>query len=1028
MCIALLFTSCENFMQGAELREELESKIAYYNAQQVNVTISCPDDMGIVYPYGSYSTRVGFEFELQFKPKSENYYIKDLSKVFEAVKYNDNSLSLNDCVEFSAVTRTQEDVRDGLYRVKAKVVKDVSDMLIRPKCLLIPEITSVQTNMTNGILSPGNPVTVVFNMPMDEDQLNYTNISIKANGSDISEFFENPELYENKLLIKPKFEQLKNYIENILALKTLEVVFTFSNSITNTIENVAVHLKQNEYSTFKLIYSSVQETEPPACNTFFVTAESIGLENASAVNSQNYFSASCTSNDEKLKNRTKGFVYLYGVYNDTGSGIRVLKLQVQKTKDLRNKDIHKITKYNEYYPSASDSKFLITEDGNVSFCIDYEFTDGDGTYELEFTVEDGCGNQSKKQMTVFVENELYGETRVTNSQGTTLLTYNDELKKLLIATGRNWDPDGPYGNPNFEVYGAGGISYDFNHCDVVCKYIGSDETEKEAVVSKFTSVDTSVNYIRFTLDEVDSVAELQIKMIVTSDIGSQYIENIVFPSKPILESISIYESDYDSTRRFDVSFSNPAGVSWGRLLLLTDDNELSDISRRGWCVEGETIYYSFGSEGSLYGPLSDPVTIDSTPVTLNSIKIINHNIQKSLINPKGYDVTLNVNSEEWERYDSIYLVNPSEGTEKYYFNDETNSCTFTTINNFFYQGLKVKLFGVKNNQITEAYYVISNFNREEQDEFGKFPPYVKLYRNFDDVQFEILDNESGIASAAIEFCNKPDNKNFETIILDEDDIDTYYSTQGAFNVTIPIWKIGEAGGIIINAKDKKGNIMPEEYYYPDLSCYGGIFYAYDCTVTVGDWTSGQYVPVEETHWKASVSFWENLTSGKTIYMDKWDVNDKCFKNWKVAELAFNGPNEQDLDFGKLNPGFYKISSKDVFYIPYYFYIGDHSGNWDFLVSNAENSRSVLISSDAPVYVTTYAVNIPYEECVNYDINFWEEYKRVIDDTLMDFSSSNHDFQSYMIDLEKIPKNYSYVIVAHYADGKKIKSHVYFKNW
>ena len=343
--------------------------------------------------------------------------------------------------------------------------------------------------------------------------------------------------------------------------------------------------------------------------------------------------------------------------------------------------------------------------------------------------------------------------------------------------------------------------------------------------------------------------------------------------------------------------------------------------------------------------------------------------------------------------------------------------------------MKVKLFGIKNNQITESSYVIYNFDREEQDEFGRLPPFVKYYRYVDDIRFEIVDNESGIASATIEFYNQPDNENFEPIILDEDDISTYYYDQGAFIFTIPIWKIGEAGGIVINAKDKKGNVMPEEFFYPDLNCYGGMHYAYPCQVSVLKWyPSGGHYYADEIHWKIGVSFWENLTGYRNLYLDKWDNSNGCFQNSTFQQLNYIFGNDQEIDFGELNTGFYKVSSSEVFYAPYYFYVGSHSAEWDFLVSNAENNKSVLIQSDAPVYVCTYITNVPYEECVNYDVNFWEEYKRVTDEQIFEFSNSNHDFKSYKIDLNKIPKNYSYVVVAHYADGKKMKSHVYYKDW
>ena len=144
--------SCENFLAGADLKQQLERKIDYNNAKDVNVLIACKEEMGTVFPQSTYQAKVGFDFEIQFIPNTTYYVIKDPATIFEAVSRIDKTQSRADCVEFKAVEQSFEDKKAGLYRVNVKILKYADDILIQPNCVEIPYVKLVEPTFDKGIL------------------------------------------------------------------------------------------------------------------------------------------------------------------------------------------------------------------------------------------------------------------------------------------------------------------------------------------------------------------------------------------------------------------------------------------------------------------------------------------------------------------------------------------------------------------------------------------------------------------------------------------------------------------------------------------------------------------------------------------------------------------------------------------------------------------------------------------------------------------------------------------------------------
>ena len=59
-------TSCENFLKGGEIKQEIEESIAYNNAKEIPVLIQSDADKGTTVPSGNYIAKKGYEFEISF--------------------------------------------------------------------------------------------------------------------------------------------------------------------------------------------------------------------------------------------------------------------------------------------------------------------------------------------------------------------------------------------------------------------------------------------------------------------------------------------------------------------------------------------------------------------------------------------------------------------------------------------------------------------------------------------------------------------------------------------------------------------------------------------------------------------------------------------------------------------------------------------------------------------------------------------------------------------------------------------------
>ena len=61
---AVLFISCDNFLNGLDAKNQLEDGISYANARSIEVLVNAAEGTGTTVPSGQYTAKSGYPFEV----------------------------------------------------------------------------------------------------------------------------------------------------------------------------------------------------------------------------------------------------------------------------------------------------------------------------------------------------------------------------------------------------------------------------------------------------------------------------------------------------------------------------------------------------------------------------------------------------------------------------------------------------------------------------------------------------------------------------------------------------------------------------------------------------------------------------------------------------------------------------------------------------------------------------------------------------------------------------------------------------
>lgn len=181
----LLFTSCENFLDNKDVKDEILDVIAYNNAPECIVLFSTQNSMGSFLVTGRQTLKVGYKLQVQYTVTTSDYIFEGL----EAVS-TDESESRADCVTFETV---RSDEQKGIYAINITLTKQKNDILIKPKCRLIPKIIKLEPALESSGCDQDTEVKITFNKAIDFESFKQSaKINIYSENDSLADYFMEP--------------------------------------------------------------------------------------------------------------------------------------------------------------------------------------------------------------------------------------------------------------------------------------------------------------------------------------------------------------------------------------------------------------------------------------------------------------------------------------------------------------------------------------------------------------------------------------------------------------------------------------------------------------------------------------------------------------------------------------------------------------------------------------------------------------------------------------------------------------------
>ena len=418
ICIA--FAACNNFLNAGKVSDEIKDAIAYNNARSVNVALSCKDEEGSLFPQPTYQAKLGYDFEVQFIPNTQNYLVTDLSTMLKAVSRIDDE-SHADCVEFTPIEQSYEDKKSGLYRVNVKVIKYADDIKICPNGTLIPKVKEIYPPYNPAGYNQDTILNVTFNKPVNPESFgDFSCITFSSANTDISYCYGKPYFSKDNQILYIPTAIGERIIDEQSRVNTAEV--TIKINCANLVDAEGLAVSQSEPYTYCL-KKEVDGVDPVITGIEMTTTEDTNAWYYRALTNKPIGEwSSATVNDENGNVK-----YYYGDYSQNHVGTSVhIKLQGYDNADaisgvyvreVFEKDVAgNNAGENESTQFINDFEILTDENGNAvlsddgkkiySFDFDYVFQNkGDGLVLLEVYLKDGANNDDHKNYEVIKQSE-----------------------------------------------------------------------------------------------------------------------------------------------------------------------------------------------------------------------------------------------------------------------------------------------------------------------------------------------------------------------------------------------------------------------------------------------------------------------------------------------------------------------------------------------------------------------------------------------------------------------------------------------
>lgn len=415
-----LFVSCENFLEGKNLKGNIDSAVTYENTVSVAVNVAKlnPDDTNEIEPSGKLSGyKVGYPFEINYTSSSSFIF-----KKWQAVDAENNILE-SSVVEFKNAEKENTQV----------TVKTSAPVTIQAVSAAVPKIVARAPEYDSNGVSPTAELTVQFNTSMKDANFDFSNIKITdLNGQDLRRYFNLPVATSDSYNIYKIQVKTVDLINSDIMKR--DGIFDCIIQFTSDIENDGIKLVKNDFCIWKLRFNDELESVPPETRSLDVFDKISGGKLVQK-NIDSFIGTSEKPGDYGT-NFSNG-INIKAVGYDKNSGVEKFVIKETRIKDSNCVDVAvdpSLIKVTEIYSNE------FTDGPSATKVVDIEYdlkTSGNGVVNIETYFVDFCGNKGDSnefsviKYTDFKESDLKwgnGPSKIVDGKLLYGVYYMDKLK------------------------------------------------------------------------------------------------------------------------------------------------------------------------------------------------------------------------------------------------------------------------------------------------------------------------------------------------------------------------------------------------------------------------------------------------------------------------------------------------------------------------------------------------------------------------------------------------------------------------
>ncbi|MBR5402201.1 MAG: hypothetical protein IK102_10375 [Treponema sp.] len=1081
----LAATSCDNFLQAGDLKQQLDEAIEIANSNPVTYFVFVDEGTGSVNP-ASVLVRKKDTFEIIFT-LSENYN-------FECWEVLDRKTG-------KPVTGSLQFENSMSLETKVTVINPIEGLVIHPKCFKSPAVTQIIPSPF-GQNQINTTIQIKFNMPVDESVVD--KVKLSCIGTDMSDYFNKPVLNDAKdmVLITPKVSLLKNYISG-LQKGSVDINVYLPDTITGIINGKEIPLKQNENTYFNFHYILVSDATPPSQIDYCISRDYVApcpdistltrfhddiFLVGDEINGQIATENLVADQDDKLLDNLCGpYVYIYGKLKDQESGISKITVSEQHCGDYNLKLIGNKVFAKEYqtdilYAQEEDETgtwFYTDSDGTVTFCIKHYLVSKDGAVRIYVSASDSYDHTINMSSVIpviklaYIAMDVPGWFMISNTYHNDKYTLTKNQIHSLLKTVNLW----------VDQYDQLFIPYTWIEIpdslySTECEYEHSDGEVKIDPLTHIGTYEWSINL------DVKKLSGLNIKFKIKDILGNCVVKEYQIPKSE--DYIGVQQPNASDNNKADIHFLYKTGefACEPIPLRVNGDDTFKYGSNDNWyliygeytaTMEKDTTYkfipcagfeFDYSSTVRFYTEIPDyTYTVQSAAANTETVTVENYdtglqyNIKKNSIGDL-LDVSVKISSDSWTKgFDNIileakenaFIIGQYNHDDNYYgwvqpgdkyvlFEKNKPECVVTLLTALLYQSDTTELYvyGVKNGVNSPK----TNIS------IPKLTVSDKIYDNY--MHYDFDGNISDISSDFMEATFKDDQTGVNTLktrIFEGVDIFDVYGTDISERI-----KAIEDSGRTVCGTNETGNLYSRTITFPRWM-YTDTGFTWYFTDNGGNVRCGVVMPNQfkqlfkiQSMVKGTNSITVNVNRvvedsirPKKALIYTWDSTKNEWNNLKEKSYPDGYFSDYSITLTKgthyTADTFIKVSicspreNYDQKYSHYsYIYTGASSSNPE--IENWVDgpfAGKVKVTSSAPVFARTVVTTATYEECKNWTTAQWEDGRKCIRERLLPCSASKPE-QYYKVwdpaDSYGIDHARCYAVIIHFADGSREKGPVF----